>query len=343
MSWEQHATSANRTSRSGTTNSKLPNISISPYPAINTIQINHWRLICVHGASCCSETVDMISECRLLQKWYDLLRPDGVWNLGAILCVVSALPALITEALTDPALVTSFRPIRHRHDVTMPVIGAWDKITRWGQDKSKAGCPGLFTGAGAHNLLESRTVEPSRVDYIPVSCIYSFYTTRICISNYINNIHCIEYLSILRHARLHSQQTMFSAHHQYVPLYHHAFEVLCHYNVNDDVEVRLWLMPNLDHNWRSFMSPTSFSWIPVDSSRIHWNPLEYLSKFGRENVNIPVESSGMEFLIECQLDSTSLQEESMPVDSTGFYWISLESREIQCNTIKSFYFIYSLV
>jgi len=138
-------------------------------------------------------------------------------------------------------------------------------------------------------------------------------------------------------------QTMLSAYHQYVPLYRHAFEVLCHYNVNDDVEVRLQLIPNLDHQWRSFMSPTSSSWIPVDSSRIHWNPLEYLSKFGRENVNIPVKSSRIEFLIECQLNSTSLKKESMPVDSTGFYWISLESRGIQCNTIKSFYFIYSLV
>jgi len=69
--------------------------------------------------------------------------------------------------------------------------------------------------------------------------------------------------------------------------------------------------------------------------------VEYLSKFGRENVNIPVESSGMEFLIECQLNSTSLQEESMPVDSSGFQWIPLESRGIQCNTMKIFYFIYS--
>jgi len=42
-------------------------------------------------------------------------------------------------------------------------------------------------------------------------------------------------------------------------------------------------------NSRSFMSPTSSSWIQVDSSGIHWNPLEYLSKFSRENVNIPVE------------------------------------------------------
>ena len=91
------------------------------------------------------------------------------------------------------------------------------------------------------------------------------------------------------------------------------------------------------------MSPTSSSWIPVESSGIHWNLLEYLSKFGRENVNIPLESSGMEFLIECQLDSTSLQEESMPVDSSGFQWIPLESRGIQCNTIKFFSFIYSLV
>ena len=77
------------------------------------------------------------------------------------------------------------------------------------------------------------------------------------------------------------------------------------------------------------MSPTSSSWIQVDSSGIHWNPLEYLSKFGRENVNIPLESSGMEFLIECQLDSTSLQEESMPVDSTGFHLNPEESSVIQ--------------
>jgi len=36
----------------------------------------------------------------------------------------------------------------------------------------------------------------------------------------------------------------------------------------------------------------------LDSSGFKWNPLEYLSKFGRENVNIPLDSSGMEFLIE---------------------------------------------
>jgi len=59
--------------------------------------------------------------------------------------------------------------------------------------------------------------------------------------------------------------------------------------------------------------------------------VEYLSKFGRENVNIPVESSGMEFLIECQLDSISLQEESMPVDSTGFHLNPKESSVIQSN------------
>jgi len=67
MSREQRAISANRSSRSGT-DSNLPNISISPCPAINTIHINHQRLICVHGASRRSETVGMISECRLLRK-----------------------------------------------------------------------------------------------------------------------------------------------------------------------------------------------------------------------------------------------------------------------------------
>jgi len=40
------------------------------------------------------------------------------------------------------------------------------------------------------------------------------------------------------------------------------------------------------------MSPT------LDSSGFHLDPVEYLSKFDRENVNIPLESSGMEFLIE---------------------------------------------
>ena len=48
--------------------------------------------------------------------------------------------------------------------------------------------------------------NPSRVDCITVSCIYSFYTTRICISNYINNVHFFEYLSIPRRAQLHSNK-----------------------------------------------------------------------------------------------------------------------------------------
>jgi len=48
-------------------------------------------------------------------------------------------------------------------------------------------------GYRLYPLLESCAVEPSRVDCITVSCIYSFYTTRICISNYINNVHFIEY------------------------------------------------------------------------------------------------------------------------------------------------------
>jgi len=61
----------------------------------------------------------------------------------------------------------------------------------------------------------------------------------------------------------------------------------------------------------------------------HQFQLEYLSKFGRENVNIPLESSGIEFLIEWQLVSTSLQEESMPVDSTGFYLNPEESSVIE--------------
>ena len=44
-------------------------------------------------------------------------------------------------------------------------------------------------GAGAHNLLESCAVKTSRVSFISVSCIYGFYTTSICISNYIDNVH----------------------------------------------------------------------------------------------------------------------------------------------------------
>jgi len=56
------------------------------------------------------------------------------------------------------------------------------------------------------DLLDSCAVEPSTVDCISVSCIYGFYTTRICISNDINNVHFIEYSSMPRRARLHSQQ-----------------------------------------------------------------------------------------------------------------------------------------
>jgi len=86
------------------------------------------------------------------------------------------------------------------------VIDARNKITGWG---AKLAVLVSSLGAGAHNLLESCAVEPRRVDYITVSCIYSFYTTRICISNYINYIHFIEYSSIPRRARLRAQQTSF--------------------------------------------------------------------------------------------------------------------------------------
>jgi len=83
----------------------------------------------------------------------------------------------------------------------------------------------------------------------------------------------------------------------------------------------------------SFVSENKVFHVPyqfqLDS--IQWNPVKYLSKFSRENVNIPVESSGMEFLIEYQLNFISLQEESIPVDSSGFYLNPEESSVIQSN------------
>jgi len=65
-----------------------------------------------------------------------------------------------------------------------------------------------WRSASCIKILESGAVEPSRVDYISVSCIYGFYTTWICISNYINNVHFIEYSSMPKRARLHSQHKM---------------------------------------------------------------------------------------------------------------------------------------
>jgi len=94
---------------------------------------------------------------------------------------------------------------------------------------------------------------------------------------------------------------------------------------------------------RSFMSPTSSSWIPLEStgifeqiwqrkcqysSGIHWNGISYRVTAGFHLFTGGIYASGFQWI---------------PVDSSGFQWIPLESRGIQCNTIKIFYFIYSLV
>lgn len=42
---------------------------------------------------------------------------------------------------------------------------------------------------------------------------------------------------------MHFLRDMLTAHHQYVPVYEHAFEILQDYNTNNDVGVRL---PGLD-------------------------------------------------------------------------------------------------
>ncbi|KIM40031.1 hypothetical protein M413DRAFT_29163, partial [Hebeloma cylindrosporum] len=50
-------------------------------------------------------------------------------------------------------------------------------------------------------------------------------------------------------------QTMLSQHHQYVPVYRHAFEILRTYDPRNDAEVRLRLMPGLDR--RRYNLPTA--------------------------------------------------------------------------------------
>ena len=50
----------------------------------------------------------------------------------------------------------------------------------------------------------------------------------------------------LNHEIMRALQAMLSEHHQYVPLYHHTFEILRNYNPANDVEVRLRLTPGLD-------------------------------------------------------------------------------------------------
>ena len=44
-------------------------------------------------------------------------------------------------------------------------------------------------------------------------------------------------------------QSMLLQHHQYVPIYHHTYEVLQTYDPANDVEVRLRLTPGLNHHW----------------------------------------------------------------------------------------------
>ena len=48
---------------------------------------------------------------------------------------------------------------------------------------------------------------------------------------------------------------MLTAHHQYVPVYRHAYQILQNYNTNNDVDVRLRLSPGLD--CRQYNVPTA--------------------------------------------------------------------------------------
>ena len=52
-----------------------------------------------------------------------------------------------------------------------------------------------------------------------------------------------------------SLQDMLTAHHQYVPVYRHAYQILQNYNTDNDVDVRLRLSPGLDR--RRYNLPTA--------------------------------------------------------------------------------------
>ena len=56
---------------------------------------------------------------------------------------------------------------------------------------------------------------------------------------------------------LRSLEEMLVNHHQYVPIYRHAFEVLQHYDLNNDVSIRLRVAPGYHHHRGRYNLPTA--------------------------------------------------------------------------------------
>ena len=56
-----------------------------------------------------------------------------------------------------------------------------------------------------------------------------------------------------------SLQDMLMAHHQYVPIYRHAYQILQNYDTDNDVDVQLCLSPGLDHRRYNHLVQTQWS------------------------------------------------------------------------------------
>ena len=61
----------------------------------------------------------------------------------------------------------------------------------------------------------------------------------------------------LNHETLRSLQEMLLEHHQYVPIYQHAFEILNQYDPDDDISIRLRVAPGYHHHRRQYNLPTA--------------------------------------------------------------------------------------
>ena len=87
------------------------------------------------------------------------------------------------------------------------------------------------------------------VDWPPTYAQLYFYDTQAALK------HRCRQNSGLNPDTLHILQDMLLNHHQYAPIYRHAYEILEHYDPDDDVSIRLQVAPAHDH--RRYNLPTA--------------------------------------------------------------------------------------
>ncbi len=73
----------------------------------------------------------------------------------------------------------------------------------------------------------------------------------------------------LKQATMNSLQNMLHAHHQYVPMFKQAYEILKGYNIANDINVRLRLTPQLDHRRYNLPNSNEVAVILPDNNSTH--------------------------------------------------------------------------